>query len=151
MHSPQSGQASNGSLSTSMARAGPALTPVPVRAEEAVPGCVHPTRFTWQLAAFSIAGSGFAPTVVPARAPAHAVASPVMAVERSAAIPFLKRPPALDGSMVGDRGFDPLGISTTIIELGGDLNYVREAELMHGRQSMIACVGFIFPGSPRHT
>mmetsp|Transcript_13806 Transcript_13806/g.27989 ORF Transcript_13806/g.27989 Transcript_13806/m.27989 type:complete len:210 (+) Transcript_13806:37-666(+) len=96
-------------------------------------------------AAYSIAASGFAPTVVPARAPAQATASPIMAVERSAAIPFLKRPPALDGSMVGDRGFDPLGISTTIIELGGDLNYVREAELMHGRQSMIACVGFIFP------
>merc|ERR1719326_56128 len=66
-------------------------------------------------------------------------------VERSAALPFLKRPPALDGSMVGDVGFDPLGISTTITELGGDLNYVREAELMHGRQAMLACVGMVFP------
>ena len=53
--------------------------------------------------------------------------TPVMAVERSASIPFLKKPPALDGSMVGDVGFDPLGISTTIIELGGDLRYVRAA------------------------
>ena len=96
---------------------------------------------------FSISGSGFAPTVALVRAPAHAVASPVMALERSAAIPFLKRPPALDGSMVGDVGFDPLGITTTIKELGGDLNYVREAELMHGRQSMLACVGFVFPGA----
>jgi len=66
-------------------------------------------------------------------------------IERSAAIPFLKKPPALDGSMVGDVGFDPLGFTTTITELGGDLNYVREAELMHGRQSMLAFVGFIFP------
>ena len=70
-----------------------------------------------------------------------------MAIERSAAIPFLKKPPALDGSMVGDVGFDPLGISTTILELGGDLKYVREAELMHGRQAMLACVGFVFPGA----
>ena len=49
---------------------------------------------------FSISGSGFAPTVAPAAVRSAAV-SPVMAVERSAAIPFLKRPPALDGSMVG--------------------------------------------------
>ena len=70
-----------------------------------------------------------------------------MAIERSASIPFLKRPPALDGTMVGDVGFDPLGITTTIKELGGDLNYVREAELMHGRQSMLALVGFVFPGA----
>ena len=100
----------------------------------------------WQLSVFS-AVSGFAPTVAPHTAPAHAVSSPVMAIERSAAIPFLKKPPALDGSMVGDVGFDPLGISTTILELGGDLKYVREAELMHGRQAMLACVGFVFPGA----
>lgn len=68
-----------------------------------------------------------------------------MPIERSAALPFLKKPPALDGSMVGDVGFDPLGFTTTITELGGDLNYVREAELMHGRQSMLAVVGFIAP------
>merc|ERR1719263_2727669 len=80
-----------------------------------------------------------------APAPAPRSTTPMMAAERSAALPFLKRPPALDGSMVGDVGFDPLGFTTTITELGGDLNYVREAELMHGRQSMIACVGFIFP------
>ena len=95
---------------------------------------------------FSISGSGFAPTVAPAAVRSAAV-SPVMAIERSASIPFLKRPPALDGTMVGDVGFDPLGITTTIKELGGDLNYVREAELMHGRQSMLALVGFVFPGA----
>lgn len=47
--------------------------------------------------------------------------------------------------MPGDVGFDPLGFTTTITELGGDLNYVREAELMHGRMSMLATVGFIAP------
>jgi len=65
--------------------------------------------------------------------------------EKSASIPFLNKPPALDGSLPGDVGFDPLGFSTTITELGGDLNYVREAELMHGRQAMMATVGFLFP------
>lgn len=43
------------------------------------------------------------------------------------------------------QGFDPLGFTTTITELGGDLNYVREAELMHGRQAMLATVGFVAP------
>ena len=81
--------------------------------------------------------SGPAPMARPAVQPAM--------VEKSAAIPFLKKPPALDGSMPGDVGFDPLGFSTTITELGGDLNYVREAELMHGRQAMLAVVGFVAP------
>ena len=49
--------------------------------------------------------------------------------------------------MAGDVGFDPLGFSTTITELGGDLNYVREAELMHGRQAMLATVGFVWPAT----
>ena len=48
-------------------------------------------------------------------------------------------------SPLADVGFDPLGFSTTITELGGDLTYVREAELMHGRQAMLATVGFVAP------
>jgi len=75
---------------------------------------------------------------------ARSAVQPAM-VEKSAAIPFLKKPPALDGTLPGDVGFDPLGFSTTITELGGDLNYVREAELMHGRQAMMASVGMCFP------
>merc|ERR1719313_2457267 len=85
----------------------------------------------------------FAPALAPQPAGLRA-AAPLM-IERSQAIPFLKKPPALDGSMAGDVGFDPLGFSTTITELGGDLNYVREAELMHGRQAMLATVGFLWP------
>merc|ERR1719271_1378149 len=90
------------------------------------------------LAGISAAYSGPAPMARPAVQPAM--------VEKSAAIPFLKKPPALDGSMPGDVGFDPLGFTTTITELGGDLAYVREAELMHGRQAMLATVGFVAPG-----
>ena len=88
--------------------------------------------------------AAFAPNGVPAFAPAMPASAASM-VEKSAAIPFLNKPPALDGTMAGDVGFDPLGFTTTITELGGDLNYVREAELMHGRQAMLAtCV------PPRH-
>jgi light-harvesting complex I chlorophyll a/b binding protein 1 len=67
-------------------------------------------------------------------------------VERSAAIPFLKKPSVLDGTLAGDVGFDPMGISTSICEINPQgLNYLREAELMHGRQAMLATVGFVFP------
>ena len=46
----------------------------------------------------------------------------------------------LDGTMIGDQGFDPLGITNTI----PSLNYVRAAELKHGRVAMLATVGFVF-------
>lgn len=39
--------------------------------------------------------------------------------------------------MIGDFGFDPLGISDTI----PSLNYARAAELKHGRVAMLATVG----------
>lgn len=42
--------------------------------------------------------------------------------------------------MIGDQGFDPLGISNTI----PSLNYARAAELKHGRVAMLATVGFVF-------
>merc|ERR1712157_14369 len=45
----------------------------------------------------------------------------------------------LDGSMPGDMGFDPMGIS----EIQTDLNYARWAELKHGRISMLAVLGLI--------
>jgi Chlorophyll A-B binding protein len=65
----------------------------------------------------------------------------------------------LDGSLVGDVGFDPCYLSTKADSMvpyfTGILNgrgptdgltWYREAELMHGRISMIAVVGFIAPG-----
>lgn len=60
--------------------------------------------------------------------------------------------------MVGDVGFDPFGLSTIplnpILKDAGsdavkdisDLNWLREAELMHGRIAQLAVVGFIWPG-----
>ena len=48
----------------------------------------------------------------------------------------------LDGSMAGDVGFDPLGLSE-IDEVGIDLYWMREAELKHSRVAMLAVAGIL--------
>lgn len=53
--------------------------------------------------------------------------------QMSQALPFMERPAALDGSLVGDVGFDPLGFAKTKDDL---LNY-REAEIKHARLAML--------------
>mmetsp|Transcript_19743 Transcript_19743/g.22593 ORF Transcript_19743/g.22593 Transcript_19743/m.22593 type:complete len:423 (-) Transcript_19743:85-1353(-) len=58
-------------------------------------------------------------------------------VDRSLAVPFLKRPPLLDGTHAGDFGFDPLGFSEQF-----DLYTMQEAELRHARLAMLAVVGW---------
>lgn len=58
--------------------------------------------------------------------------------EKSQAIPFLDKPAALDGSMAGDIGFDPLGISALV-----PLAWSREAELKHARVCMLAVAGWV--------
>lgn len=58
---------------------------------------------------------------------------------KSKALPFLEQPKKLDGSIVGDFGFDPLGFTETL----NDMNYVRAAEIKHGRVAMLATVGFV--------
>lgn len=75
----------------------------------------------------------------------------------SIAIPGEEAPALLDGSMVGDVGFDPCFLSTKAdltanyfntffgTKVNG-LTWYREAELMHGRIAMVAVVGFIWPG-----
>ena len=54
------------------------------------------------------------------------------------AIPGAGRPKNLDGTMVGDIGFDPLGFSNWL-----NLNWAREAEIKHGRVAMLAATGMI--------
>lgn len=61
---------------------------------------------------------------------------------RSKSIPFLLQPANLDGTLAGDEGFDPLGLSA-IQDIGVDLYWMREAELKHARIAMIASLGFI--------
>ena len=59
--------------------------------------------------------------------------------EMSKSIPFLTVPEKLDGSMPGDMGFDPMGLS----DIQTDLRYARWAELKHGRVAMLAVVGMV--------
>ena len=54
----------------------------------------------------------------------------------STALPFLEYPPNLKG-YVGDAGFDPFRFSDFI-----PMDFLREAELKHGRQAQLAIVGF---------
>mmetsp|Transcript_4992 Transcript_4992/g.7211 ORF Transcript_4992/g.7211 Transcript_4992/m.7211 type:complete len:266 (-) Transcript_4992:62-859(-) len=66
----------------------------------------------------------------------------VMAAEplskMSMSLPFMERPSALDGTIAGDVGFDPLGFSKTKEDL---MNY-REAEIKHARLAMLAAAGW---------
>jgi|Transcript_23634 hypothetical protein len=77
--------------------------------------------------------------------------------ERSKACPWLPRPINLDGSMVGDVGFDPLYLSSIPKNFAGfiqppsweetegieTLYWMREAELKHGRVAMMAWFGWL--------
>jgi len=89
-----------------------------------------------------------------------------MSAERSRSVPFLLkpakvlspshriiRPPILclayfaynrqlDGTLAGDEGFDPLGLSN-INDLGIDLYWLREAEIKHSRVAMLAFLGIV--------
>ena len=53
--------------------------------------------------------------------------------DMSKSLPFLVRPTVLGGSLVGDVGFDPLGLATSKEQL---IN-LREAELKHSRIAML--------------
>ena len=92
--------------------------------------------------------------------------------ERSKSLPWLPRPKNLDGSMVGDVGFDPFYLSSIPKNFAGFLQppsweptqgistlyWMREAELKHCRVAMLAWFGWLatdgafgvmlrFPGS----
>jgi hypothetical protein len=60
------------------------------------------------------------------------------AMEASMSLPFLSRPAHLDGTMPGDRGFDPFNLASNPTTL---LKY-RNSELKHARLAMLAAVGW---------
>jgi len=64
-------------------------------------------------------------------------AAPVFNQERSPAIPFLPYPQNLKG-YPGDVGFDPWGFSEN-----WEMDYLREAEIKHGRVCMMAWLGWV--------
>lgn len=72
-----------------------------------------------------------------------------MAADRQLWYPGAKAPDHLDGSMLGDYGFDPLGLGTN----ENLLPWFREAELMNGRWAMVAVPGVLatdlLPGFPK--
>ena len=76
----------------------------------------------------------------PASSRAAGVTTALSMAERSKSLPFLLRPSKLDGTLAGDEGFDPLGLSN-IEDIGIDLYWMREAELKHSRVAMLAVVG----------
>ena len=78
-------------------------------------------------------------TFAPAAPLARASRASVSMMAKSESMPFMDCPPALDGSLAGDVGFDPLGLSNIGIPMG----WMREAELKHGRVCMLATVGWI--------
>jgi hypothetical protein len=59
-------------------------------------------------------------------------------VDRSMSLPFLKRPETLDGTIPGDRGFDPFNFSSD----QNALQWQRTAEIKHARIAMLAAAGW---------
>lgn len=59
-------------------------------------------------------------------------------VEMSASLPFLPRPLLLDGTMAGDRGFDPFNFASD----DNALQWQRTAEIKHARLAMLAAAGW---------
>jgi light-harvesting complex I chlorophyll a/b binding protein 4 len=83
---------------------------------------LHEFRLTSESSCFSQSRSGF---------------STQLNAEMSESLPFLVTPTNTKG-YVGDVGFDPLGFSD-----GFDMKWLREAEIKHGRSSMLATLGFV--------
>lgn len=65
-------------------------------------------------------------------------ARPTVTMIASKAIPFLEAPAKLDGTRVGDSGFDPLYLSNYV-----DQDYAAAGELKNGRVAMLAVVGML--------
>merc|ERR1719409_857651 len=87
--------------------------------------------------------SAAAALTTPARAPLASVSM----MAKSKALPWSECPEHMDG-MIGNAGFDPLSLSTP-----QNIDWMREAELKHGRMCMLAWAGYVavdvgikFPG-----
>jgi hypothetical protein len=76
--------------------------------------------------------------VTPLGVKSQVTALNMAAGDKSKAVPFLKQPALLNGSMVGDVGFDPFDLAEnpTLLE-----NY-REAEIRHCRIAMLGAAGW---------
>jgi len=80
--------------------------------------------------------SGRTSTVIRADAAVEAEEDVAATYVASTALPFLEYPPNLAG-YVGDVGFDPFRFSDFV-----PVDFLREAELKHGRMCQLAVLGF---------
>lgn len=71
----------------------------------------------------------------------------IKAQARQTWLPGLDPPPHLDGSLVGDFGFDPLGLG----EDPASLRWYVQAELVHARFAMAGIAGILFTDLLRTT
>jgi hypothetical protein len=60
-------------------------------------------------------------------------------VAMSASLPFLRRPALLNGTLPGDRGFDPFNFASD----ANLLYWQRRAEIKHARLAMLASAGWL--------
>merc|ERR1719487_1629702 len=65
-------------------------------------------------------------------------------VQKSEALPWADRPKSLEGTnLVGDSGFDPLGLfGADPLKLGWNQQFYREAEIKHARLGMLAALAY---------
>jgi len=83
------------------------------------------------VATFGAPVSSFAPSK------AQVSSSTSLNGKMSSSLPFIEEPKKLKG-WVGDVGFDPFSFSEYF-----DMKWLREAEIKHGRASMLATLGFV--------
>jgi len=101
-------------------------------------------KTTTLIASSALMGSAcaFAPVPMPRT-------NSALSAELSYSVPFLTKPENTKG-WVGDVGFDPFSFSEYF-----DMKWLREAEIKHGRTSMLATFGFVsqqfisLPGLPQ--
>lgn len=79
------------------------------------------------------------PAGIPTARPSRAAVVVVRAADRGIWAPGAIAPDYLDGSMAGDYGFDPLGLSADSMAR----KWYRQAELVHSRWAMLGVLGIL--------
>jgi hypothetical protein len=101
--------------------------------------------------------SGSAAAFAPAQTGKASTALNANVIEGTKPLPYGSTPDTHHGTHPRDVGFDPIGFSTQPFasfnnplyvegNFMSDLEWLREAELAHGRIAQLAVVGFIWPG-----